>query len=121
MLETVYLTNTENQSDASTLAYQTGGLVLVVGSTAISNKTETCEVWTITPTTWKQNSKSHFTSYCEIEDILARTEIFYKTSFVSKESFVLCMPEIISQTYSKIINFIAETLAENKEFNVIIF
>ncbi len=121
MSETTYITTEQNQNNASTLACQTGGLVLVVGSITISNDLEKYGVWTITPVVWVQNNQSHFTSYGEVEYALAHTKIFYKTSFVSKDSFIVSITETVSSTSFEVVNFIAGTLAENKNFNIVIY
>ena len=122
MSETVYITTEQNQNNASTLANQSGGLVLTVGSTVISNGLEIHEVWTVTPVTWVQNSQSFFTSYSEVEYMLTHAGILYKIPLVSNNSFVVSSLKMHNiETNSTVVNFIAETLTENKNLNIIIY
>lgn len=122
MSETIYITTEQNQSNASTLACNNGGLVLTVGSTVISNGPEIYEVWTVTPTVWVQNSQSFFTSCSEIEYMLTYTGILYKTPFISSNSFVFSSSENYNiETNSDVINFVAETLTKNRNLNIIIY
>ena len=122
MSETIYITTEQNQNNASTLAHQGGGLVLTVGSTVISNGSEIYEVWTVTPALWVQNSQSFFTSYSEVEYMLTHTGILYKTPFISSDSFLFSFLENHNiETNSEVINFVAETLAKNRNLNILIY
>ncbi len=125
MSETLYITTQQNQNSASASASQTGGLVLVIGSTSISNGLEICELWSATPLIWVQNVQSRFTSYSEVIYTLSHTKIFYHNPFISSRSLVVDFSTAnITKNYLEIndvVNIVAEALSESKNFTTRIY
>ncbi|MDP3874973.1 MAG: hypothetical protein Q8Q22_00420 [bacterium] len=74
MNRNIYLATNEYQNEASTQAQSCGGLVLILGSSAISIGNEHENIWTYKATVWHQIEEDVMTrSYSDVENDLLRT------------------------------------------------